>query len=632
MTGLPAPRPDDGTTADAPKNAPTNDTTEDGTTKNGTGNDATTADTTESADAAAGGDERAAEARTSEGFGPPVVLPEAEYPEPHGLSRVSLRNLYRTGSLVLALLLAGAFALAGAALYQNDGAREELVRQVSQATLEQFEVTSSLNAQDTAIRSFAKDGGAEALAEFRAAVERETAAAARMRRLLAGVSGGEEVVALLDRTEADAAAWRAAFAEPMIARGAGTGLTEEQDDRGRRLYDTVRGGVQRLQGAITTLHEDAADRLEARGRATLWGTGFALGLVAAAVIAMAVLIRRTVLKPVSSMTDRVRAVAQGDFAHPLDVSGPAELHELAAIIDAMRRRIIDEWGASVRAAGQLTEQAEELRRSNAELEQFAYVASHDLQEPLRKVASFCQMIERRYGDQLDDRGRQYIEFAVDGAKRMQALINDLLQFSRVGRMSRIEDAVDLNEVARQAVSNLDALIEETGATVDVGELPAVPGDRSQLTQLFQNLVGNAIKFRREGVAPRVALGAARRDGEWEFHCSDNGIGIEPRYADRIFLIFQRLHQRDEYSGTGIGLALCKKIVEYHGGRIWLAAEEPDTEEPDTEETDTEEPAGAERGDGETGTDAGTDADTAPGSGTTFRWTLPERETDDRRHD
>ncbi|MFD0902407.1 sensor histidine kinase [Actinomadura sediminis] len=572
----------------------TNDTATNDTATNDTAKDDTAKDGTapSPADGARDG------AHGVEGFGPPVVLPDTEYPKPQGLSRVSLRNLYRTGALVLSLLLAGAFALAGAALYQNDRARDELVGKVSQGTLQQFEVTSSLNAQDTAIRSFAEDGGREALADFRAAVERETAAASRMRRLLTGVSGGEDVVALLDRTRAEAAAWRSGFAAPLIERGPGAGLSDAQQDRGRLLFDAVRTDVQRLQQAITKLYGDAVDRLDARGRATLWGTGFALGLVAVAVAAVAMLIRRTVLKPVSTMTDRVRAVAQGDFAHPLDVSGPAELHELAAIIDAMRRRIIDEWGTSVRAAGQLNEQAEELRRSNAELEQFAYVASHDLQEPLRKVASFCQMIERRYGDQLDDRGRQYIEFAVDGAKRMQALINDLLQFSRVGRITRVEDAVDLNEVARQAVSNLDALIEETGATVDVGDLPSVPGDRSQLTQLFQNLTGNAIKFARADVPPRVVLGAEHRDGEWEFHCSDNGIGVEPRYADRIFLIFQRLHQRDEYSGTGIGLALCKKIVEYHGGRIWL----------DTDARGDDDP------------------------GTTFRWTLPEGDSDDRRHD
>ena len=205
------------------------------------------------------------------------------------------------------------------------------------------------------------------------------------------------------------------------------------------------------------------------------------------------------------------------------------------------------------------------------------------------VTSFCQMIERRYGDQLDERGRKYIAFAVDGAKRMQALINDLLSFSRVGRLNEPEESVDLAAVARRAVDNLGALVEETGAEVELRDLPSVPGDRTQLTQLFQNLIGNAIKFRREGVPPRVVIDARRDGDEWVFACADNGIGVEPRYADRIFLIFQRLHPRDEYTGTGIGLALCKKIVEFHGGRIWL--------------------------------DTGDHGD-APG--TTFRWTLPVR--------
>jgi light-regulated signal transduction histidine kinase (bacteriophytochrome) len=343
-----------------------------------------------------------------------------------------------------------------------------------------------------------------------------------------------------------------------------------------------------LQGAITEMHAAATDRLRSRSDAALWSVGAALVIAALAVIALALVIRRTVVRPVASLSEQVRAVAQGDFAHRLDASGPAEINELAVIIDAMRRRIIEEWRTSTDRAVQLDEQAGELRRSNAELEQFAYVASHDLQEPLRKVASFCQMIERRYGDQLDERGRQYIAFAVDGAKRMQALINDLLGFSRVGRMVRPEDAIDLNAVAGQAVDNLGSLIEETGARVEVAELPTVPGERTQLTQLFQNLVGNAIKFRRPDAEPRVRVEVRREGGEWHFSCADNGIGVEPRYADRIFLIFQRLHPREEYTGTGIGLALCKKIVEYHGGRIWL-------DERGREENDP---------------------------GTTFHWTLP----------
>ncbi|MFG2087384.1 MULTISPECIES: ATP-binding protein [unclassified Spirillospora] len=501
--------------------------------------------------------------------GPAVVLPAADLPEAHGMSRMRLVQIYRWGSVVLGLLLLLAFAQAGAALHENNQARDVLVNKVDPAALEQFRLSSALTTQDGAIRDYALDGGQEQLTEYREAVRRERTSAARMHELLADVPGSGDVLRLLDKAVADSRAWRTAFADDVAAGPGAQGLGRVESRQARQLLNQARGDMSPLQAGITRLHDRAADTLRARARTMLWSTVTALALVVAAALALAVLIRRTVLTPMSSLTARVRAVAQGDFAHPLDVPGPAEINELAVIIDAMRDRIIDEWRATVEKTRQLDEQTEELRRSNSELEQFAYVASHDLQEPLRKVASFCQMIERRYGDELDERGRQYIAFAVDGAKRMQALINDLLSFSRVGRMSRPEESVDLNEVVQQALDNVAALREETGAEVDVGDLPRVRGDRTQLTQLFQNLLGNAIKFRREDAPPRVTIDVRRTGDEWEFRCADNGIGIEPRYADRIFLIFQRLHPREAYAGTGIGLALCKKIVEFHGGRIWL---------------------------------------------------------------
>ncbi|MEU8801232.1 ATP-binding protein [Spirillospora sp. NPDC048819] len=521
-----------------------------------------------------------------------MVLPAADIPEAHGMSRIRLVQIYRWGSIVLGLLLLLAFVQAGSALYEDGRAREVLVDRVDPAALEQFRLSSALTTQDAAIRDYALDGGQNRLTEYREAVEQERASAARMRRLLAGVPGSGDVLRLLDRAMADSRAWRTTFADHVAAGPGGQGLDRAESRQARRLLNQARGDMSPLQAGITRLHDRAAGTLQSRARTMVWSIGAALILVVVAAIALAMLIRRTVLTPMSSLTGRVRAVAQGDYAHPLDVPGPAEINELAVIIDAMRDRIIDEWRATVDKTRQLDAQTEELRRSNAELEQFAYVASHDLQEPLRKVASFCQMIERRYGDQLDERGRQYIVFAVDGAKRMQALINDLLSFSRVGRLSRPEESVDLNEVARQALDNVAALREETGAEVDIGDLPHVPGDRTQFTQLFQNLLGNAIKFRRADVPPRVTIDVRRAGDEWEFRCADNGIGIEPRYADRIFLIFQRLHPRDAYAGTGIGLALCKKIVEFHGGRIWLG----------------------------TGDDSDDDGDDGPG--TVFHWTLP----------
>jgi hypothetical protein len=210
----------------------------------------------------------------------------------------------------------------------------------------------------------------------------------------------------------------------------------------------------------------------------------------------------------------------------------------------------------------------ELERSNAELEQFAYVASHDLQEPLRKITSFCQLIEQRYGDQLDERGKQYIDFAVDGAKRMQQLILDLLAFSRVGRTTAGFAPVDLGAAARTAARDLDETIRERGAVVEIGDLPTTLGDASLLTALFQNLISNAIKFNQSPV-PTVSITARPVNGGSELACADNGIGIEPQHAARVFMIFQRLHGRDVYDGTGIGLALSQKIVTYHGGSIWI---------------------------------------------------------------
>jgi PAS domain S-box-containing protein len=214
---------------------------------------------------------------------------------------------------------------------------------------------------------------------------------------------------------------------------------------------------------------------------------------------------------------------------------------------------------------------QELKRSNEELERFAYVASHDLQEPLRTVASFVQLLERRYAEKLDADARDFIGFAVDGAKRMQQLIDDLLAFSRVGRLGGALVPIAAGLSVDISIENLGAAIAESNALIERTELPVVLGDATQLRLLFTNLIGNAIKFR--GPARAVVRISAARDGSfWRFSVSDNGIGIDPQYFERIFVIFQRLHLREEFAGTGIGLAICKKIVERHGGRIWVESE------------------------------------------------------------
>ncbi len=215
--------------------------------------------------------------------------------------------------------------------------------------------------------------------------------------------------------------------------------------------------------------------------------------------------------------------------------------------------------------------AAELARSNDELSQFAYIASHDLQEPLRMVASFLQLVEKRYDSVLDAEGRNFIRFAVDGAKRMQSLIQDLLALSRVQTRAKPAERTDSAKVFREVMDDLQLAIAETGATITCDSLPEVMADSTQLAQLFQNLLGNALKFRGKDPV-RIQVRAQRRPEGWEFSVSDNGIGIEPQFFERIFGIFQRLHARTELPGTGIGLAVCKKIVERHGGRIWLESQ------------------------------------------------------------
>lgn len=221
-----------------------------------------------------------------------------------------------------------------------------------------------------------------------------------------------------------------------------------------------------------------------------------------------------------------------------------------------------------RAEEELRQSAQELARSNTDLEQFAYVASHDLQEPLRAVSGCVQVLKKRYQKQLDSRADELIAHTVDGVNRMQTLIDDLLSYSRVGRQGKTFEPSDCNTILDQALANLEAAIKETKAVVTHDQLPVVNGDAAQLKQLFQNLVSNAIKFR--GLQPpKIHVAANRKKGQWFFSVKDNGIGMQPEYFERIFVIFQRLHTRNEYPGTGIGLAICKKIVERHGGHIFV---------------------------------------------------------------
>jgi len=394
--------------------------------------------------------------------------------------------------------------------------------------------------------------------------------------------------------------WFHSYAEPLVAqvRADGPGsVTNAQVEEGKEQFDQVRAAVSDFSDELTAVRDHEAAQL------SHWTTVALVALVVMAVAGLVagvlvwVALRRWGVRPVDDLAREARAVASGALDEPVTAHGPGEIADLARDVEAMRRTLRAQVAAVesshaelVAVNARLTTQTEELSRSNRDLEQFAYVASHDLQEPLRKVASFTQLLQKRYGGQLDERADQYIEFAVDGAKRMQRLVHDLLGFSRVGRLGGEVTDVPLDRVLARVLDDLGELVEETGARVETEGLPVVRGEEPLLGQLLQNLVGNAIKFRAPDRPPVVRLSARRVEDRWELECRDNGIGIDPQYADRVFVIFQRLHPKDVYEGTGIGLALCKKIVEFHGGSIWI--EQPD------------------------------------GPGTSIRWTLPAADADE----
>ncbi|MFF9286517.1 sensor histidine kinase [Streptomyces griseosporeus] len=477
-----------------------------------------------------------------------------------------------TGSVVGAELLA-----------RTAHVSDELIEDIQPARAEALRLQSALLNQETGARGYVIAADPQFLAPYTQGQRDEQNAAARMRRL---IGDRATLRADLDAIERAAADWRRTYADPLVA-GVTPGTPRPVDkgttDRGKTAFDHIRTLFTTQNGHLSQAREQSRGELAHVRTVRNWVLG---GMVAAFLVTgvvLAVLAHTLVARPLAGLRTASRRVARGEFQHRIPGEGPADIRALAADVEEMRRRLVAELDASraqqedlTRQAADLDAQAVELRRSNAELEQFAYVASHDLQEPLRKVASFCQLLEKRYGDRLDERGTQYIAFAVDGAKRMQILINDLLTFSRVGRVNDAHVPVALGQALDKAVANLAAAAEESGAVVErPDELPEITGDPMLLVMLWQNLIGNAIKFRHPDRAPRIRITCRQEPGheeggtEWLLCVTDNGIGIPEEFAEKVFVIFQRLHGRDAYSGTGIGLAVCKKIVEFHGGRIWI---------------------------------------------------------------
>jgi signal transduction histidine kinase len=480
-----------------------------------------------------------------------------------------------TAGVVLMLLAASAALVATTNRTQVDALanRAGPLRSASQMLL------AALVDQETAVRGYALTGRRADLGPYLSGTDAEHKLLADMRALLAGEP---RLLADVDTVAARAAAWRGQYAEPVISAVASGDLRAAQKlvtDAARHQFDDVRDSVDRLQDGIARFRDQIAERAKESSRVLTLLLFIAVGVVVVTGAALVVLMNRLVNQPITFLAGEVRRVSGGEYDHAIAGTGPPELASLARDVERMRRQIASDL-AEVRAArervevvnAQLEAQAAELARSNRDLEQFAYVASHDLQEPLRKVASFCQLLQRRYGGKLDERADQYIAFAVDGAQRMQRLIADLLAFSRIGRPTGEFGLVDLDRVMAEVSDQVDATRRYAGGQITWSDLPIVRGDEPLLATLLANLVSNALKFRRPDEPPKVHVSAQREGHEWEITCRDNGIGLEAEFAEKIFVIFQRLHPKDAYPGTGIGLAIAKKIVEYHGGRIWADTE------------------------------------------------------------
>ena len=482
-------------------------------------------------------------------------------------SRWPISRLAIVGTLLVALFSVAAIVVGALALNGLSDARARVVDSLDPAALRSSQLYSALLNQETGLRGYLLSGQNSFLVPYTTGLASQRAEVGHLRPLLAGMPVAETDLA---RALTAAAYWRSSYAVPAIARVAAVGkpLISPDVAGGKAAFDSLRAPMAALQTYLSAQRHAAIASLHS-SITVLNVTVIAIAIVLLLIVgAVAVGLRTAAIKPLTRLASDARQVASGDFQHQVDASGPKEIHELAVDVNRMRQRILQELSAVQAANLTLQTRARDLERSNAELEQFAYVASHDLQEPLRKVASFCQLLQRRYIGQLDARADQYIDFAVDGAKRMQALIDDLLVFSRVGRADRDPVLISCAAALSQARVNLTAEIRRSGATVEAAELPSVRAEMSLITSLFQNLMSNAIKFAGDQ-RPVVQISVHQVDDYWMFSVTDNGIGVEPEYADRIFVIFQRLHDRAAYSGTGIGLAMCRKIVEHYGGRIWL---------------------------------------------------------------
>jgi hypothetical protein len=500
----------------------------------------------------------------------------AAAPQPRGYFHGwSLQQRVGRSFLAMFVLLAVLFTVMFASLLQFKRKGDEVINRWQPGFALSQDLLSDLVNQETGLRGYTLGKSESFLAPYKTYAQRAQRDESRMRTI---VGGHEDLSTDLERFRAAADRWRRTIAEPYIARvrqGDPTVASAPASAAAKAAFDRVRAAARNLADDLSGV----ADRIKDERSSALTLVAVTMGVSAVLILLGGFVVwcglRRSVLDPVQQLAVQTRDVARGAIDQRIVASGPAEIAALGEDVDTMRARIASELARVEQARIRLIERSEDLARSNADLEQFAYVASHDLSEPLRKVANFCQLLERQYADQLDDKARQYIAYAVDGAKRMQVLIGDLLAFSRVGRTTESFEPVDTEYALDRALAALDERVQDSDAEIVRSPLPVVDGDATLLAALFQNLIGNALKYRNPDRQPRIDVTAEKEESDWVFTVSDNGIGIDRQYAERIFTIFQRLHLRDQYGGTGIGLALCRKIVEFHRGKIWLGeSDEP----------------------------------------------------------
>ncbi|MFD8567179.1 ATP-binding protein [Streptomyces sp. NPDC059639] len=485
--------------------------------------------------------------------------------DPVGIARWTTRRWLSLGVATSAVLLLVLGSLGAWSLGTTSRLTDEVVLYRSPALINAVRLEAALVNQETGVRGYGLTGRRDFLTPYTQGRTDEKTALKTLDRLVSGSSDAEDD---LQAVRSDVETWQRQVARPVAAASSGDAvrIASARAGDGKRLFDSVRDSLSRQQDHLRAARVRAGDDLDAAQRLRNWVFAAIAVVIALLMCAIVYGLRRGVTGPLTRLGAAAREVGRGQFDRKVPATGPADVQQLAQDVESMRERLVAELARSEEARTLLDQQAEDLKRSNAELEQFAYVASHDLQEPLRKISSFTQLLQRRYGDKLDERADQYIAFAVDGANRMQVLINDLLMFSRVGRVHD-ERPVALEDTLNSTVDALSVAVEESGARIEHDELPTVHGDAGQLGLLWQNLLSNAIKFRAPDRPPHIRVSVREEADMWRFTVRDNGIGIAPEFRDKVFVIFQRLHTREAYPGTGIGLAMCKKTVEFHGGTI-----------------------------------------------------------------